>query len=472
VKIEIRISRKDFLKLIWRISFLLLLSGLVKRTSFEKAYPSSSDTAELQSLINSSSAIAGTNEIILRRNYSIEETIYLRSNITIRGSLPNAETTITMNDKAGRKHIFSGRSVENIKLSNLTFDLNLTAQQVDFRGTENHPLSNITVEDCIFKRLGKGSWGLAIDYDHPESAAPSNYNTNILVKNCLFDGTGAKAGERNRLELAIFSNCHNLEVTQSIFQNVPAEEKDAGLSIYGYCRDVIIYGNRFMSNVSDMYIQQATSIIVENNYFSSQVRIMDSRSIIMQNNDIQNLQIIDFDSPQYDTNTSQYRGSRDIRVSGNKIDTTLGGGVEDSPAEADHATHDSAVELRLHNNIDNMPKNIEISGNQVICSRSFVLMKDIKIEAKDYVDNLRVSKNSVIKTWASINQGIVELRTIPDVPNHGLNDCSLEGNNFTKSSTIDDDLPWDVLITTLGATNLSVDASNNFFNNLGVKIGT
>ena len=71
----------------------------------------------------------------------------------------------------------------------------MTAQQVDFRGTENHPLANITVEDCVFKRLGKGSWGLAVDYDYPQSAAPSNYNIDILVKNCLFDGTGARAGE-------------------------------------------------------------------------------------------------------------------------------------------------------------------------------------------------------------------------------------------------------------------------------------
>ena len=325
MKRETRISRKEFLKSIWRISLLLLFGRFVQRSSFNKAYSSSSDTAELQSLINGSSAIAGTDEIILRRNYNIEDTIHLRSNITIRGSLPNAGTTIIMNVKAGRRHIFSGRSVENVKLLNLTFDLNLTAQQVDFRGTENHPLANITVEDCVFKRLGKGSWGLAVDYDYPQSAAPSNYNTDILLKNCLFDGTGARAGEMNRLELAIFSNCHNLEVTQCIFQNVPAEEKDAGLSIYGYCRDVVVSDNRFMSNVSDMYIQQATSIIVENNYFGSQVRIMDTRSITVQNNDIQNLQIIDFDSPEYDANTSQYRGSRDIKISNNKINTTLGG---------------------------------------------------------------------------------------------------------------------------------------------------
>ena len=257
MKRETRISRKEFLKSIWRISLLLLFGRFVQRSSFNKAYSSSSDTAELQSLINGSSAIAGTDEIILRRNYNIEDTIHLRSNITIRGSLPNAGTTIIMNVKAGRRHIFSGRSVENVKLLNLTFDLNLTAQQVDFRGTENHPLANITVEDCVFKRLGKGSWGLAVDYDYPQSAAPSNYNTVILLKNCLFDGTGARAGEMNRLELAIFSNCHNLEVTQCIFQNVPAEEKDAGLSIYGYCRDVVVSDNRFMSNVSDMYIQQA-----------------------------------------------------------------------------------------------------------------------------------------------------------------------------------------------------------------------
>lgn len=466
---EIGISRKDFLKLIWKMSLLLLFSKLVKRSSFEKAYSPSSDTAELQSLINSSSAIAGTNEIVLKRNYNIEDTIHLRSNITIKGSLPNAGTTITMDDNVGARHIFSARSVENVKLSNLTFDLNLTAQQVDFRGTENHPLANITVEDCIFKRLGKGSWGLAVDYDYPQSITPSKHNTNILLKNCLFDGIGARAGETNRLELAIFSNCHNLEVTQCIFQNVPAGEKDAGLSIYGYCKDVVISSNRFMSNVSDMYTQQATSIILKNNYFTSQVRIMDTRSITIQNNDIQNLQIIDFDSPEYDTNTSQYRGSRDIKIFDNKINTTLGGSSED-PLTADRAKHDSAVELRLHNNIDNMPKNIEISGNQVICSRSFVLMKDIRSEAKDYVDNLKVSNNSVTKTWASTNQGIVELRTDSGVPNHGLNNCSLKGNYFTRSSTIGGDLPWDVLITTSGANNLSVDSSYNFFNNLGVKI--
>jgi hypothetical protein len=467
MKRETRISRRDFLKSIWKISLLLLFSRFVHRSSFNKAYSSSSDTAELQSLINGSSAIAGTHEIILQRNYNIEDTIHLRSNITIRGSLPNAGTSIMMNVKAGRRHIFSGRSVENVKLINLTFDLNLTAQQVDFRGTENHPLANITVEDCVFKRLGKGSWGLAVDYDYPHSASPSNYNTDILLKNCLFDGTGARAGEMNRLELAIFSNCHNLEVTQCIFQNVPAKEKDAGLSIYGYCRDVVVSDNRFMSNVSDMYIQQATSIIVENNYFGSQVRIMDTRSITVQNNDIQNLQIIDFDSPEYDANTSQYRGSRDIKISDNKINTTLGG---EGSLAADHASQVSAVELRLHNNIYNMPKNIVISGNQVICSRSFILMKDIRSESKDYVDNLRVWNNSVVKTWASIDQGIVELRTDSDVPNHGLNNCSLKGNYFTRSLTIEGDLPWDVLITTPGARNLSVDSSYNLFNNLGVKI--
>ena len=117
MKRETRISRKEFLKSIWRISLLLLFGRFVHRSSFNKAYSSSSDTAELQSLINSSSAIAGTDEIILQRNYNIEDTIHLTSNITIRGSLPNAGTTIIMNVKAGRRHIFSGRQLKMLNYS-------------------------------------------------------------------------------------------------------------------------------------------------------------------------------------------------------------------------------------------------------------------------------------------------------------------------------------------------------------------
>ena len=164
---EIRISRRDFLKLLWGICIVFLFSRLVQRTSGQKTYSSASDTAELQSLINRASTIAGTDEIILQKNYNLDDTIYLKSNITIRGSLANAGINITMNKNTSPKNIFSGHSVENVKLINLTFDFNLTAQQIDFRGSKNHPLANIIVEDCIFKRLGKGSRGLAVDYDYP-----------------------------------------------------------------------------------------------------------------------------------------------------------------------------------------------------------------------------------------------------------------------------------------------------------------
>ena len=220
-----------------------------------------------------------------------------------------------------------------------------------------------------------------------------------------------------------------------------------------------------MSNVSDMYIQQATSIIVENNYFGREVRIMDSKSISLQNNDIRNLQITDFDSSEYDANPSQYRGSRDLKILNNRINTRLG----EFPLIIDQMMEESAVELRLHNNMKNMPKNIEISGNQVICSRSFVLMKNMRRDARGYVDNLRILNNHVKKTWASMNQGIIELRTDINIPNHGLNNCSVKGNHFARSSTRGD-LPWDVLVATSGATNLSVDSSDNFFNNRGVNI--
>ena len=176
--------------------------------SSRKGNPYSSDTIELQRLIDMTSLIAkNDNEVVLERNYTIDNTIYVKSNITIRGSLPNAGTIITMsniNDNGFGKHILSGRSVENVKLINITFDLNLTAQQVDFRGTENSPIKNVIVQDCVFKRLGKKCWGLTVDYDFPPTVAPSNYNQNILVKNCLFDGTGAEGGEGRSLELVLY----------------------------------------------------------------------------------------------------------------------------------------------------------------------------------------------------------------------------------------------------------------------------
>jgi hypothetical protein len=372
-----------------------------------------------------------------------------------------------MNSNAGRVKIFSGRSVENVKLSNLTFDLNLTGQQVDFRGDEVSPLSNIEIENCVFKRLGEGCWGLAVDYDYPQSSAPTKYNRNIIIKNCLFDGTGAKAGEKNRLELAIFSNCQGLDITECVFQNVPEGEKDAGLAIYGYCRDVMVSGNRFLSNVSDMYIQQSTSVTVEKNYFGRQVRIMDSRSITVKNNDIRNLQIIDFDSADYDANPSQYRGSRGIKVSNSRLDTQLGTGA---PLSADNAGNLSAIEIRLHNNIFNMPKHIEIAGNHVVCARSFVLMKDMRSDAQDYVDDLRIWNNTVEKTSATLNQGIIELRTNSRIPKEGLNNCFIMANYFARSSVSKSNLPWDVLVTTSGANNFFVDSSSNHFNNLGLKV--
>jgi hypothetical protein len=290
--------------------------------------------------------------------------------MTIKGSLPNAGISITMDNNGDGKYMFSGRSIENVEIINLTFDLNLVAKQVHFRGDDLSPIQNITIDGCIFKRLGKRSWGLAILYDEPEKTSPKNYNRNILVKNCLFDGTGARASENARLELAIFSNCRNLTISECTFQNVPANEEDAGLAIYGFCRDLIVRGNKFFSNVSDMHIQQATSVMLEYNYFGRQLRIMDSRSLVIRHNEIENLQIIDFDSPSYDMNNAQYRGSRDIVISENKINTGLSRiGLAD-------VNYDTAVENILNNNITNIPKKIQITGNEVICRRTFLLMKD------------------------------------------------------------------------------------------------
>ena len=147
-----------------------------------EAYSSSSDTAQLQLLIDESSMMTGSNEIVLQRDYHIDDTIHLKSNITLRGSLPHAGVSIVMNNKGSGKYIFSGASVKNIKLINLTFDLNLVAKQVHFRGNDASPIQNITVDGCVFKHLGKRSWGLATLYDEPESTAPKNYNSNILVR--------------------------------------------------------------------------------------------------------------------------------------------------------------------------------------------------------------------------------------------------------------------------------------------------
>lgn len=432
---------------------------------FREAYSSSSDTAQLQSLIDESQVTTdGNGEVVLQRDYHIDDTIRLKSNLTLRGSLPNAGLSIVMDNNRGLgKYIFSGDSVKNVKLINLTFDLNLVAKQVHFRGNDSSPIQNITVDGCVFKHLGKRSWGLAVLYDEPEATAPKNYNSNIIVSNCLFDGTGAKASENARLELAIFSNCQHLTINQCTFQNVPTNEKDAGLAIYGHCRDVNVKNTKFLSNVSDMYIQQATSVLVENNHFASQVRIMDSRALTIRHNDIENLQIVDFDSPSYDLNTAQYRGSRDIVISENRINTEL------NIAGANHINRDTAVEILLHNNVQNMPKRITISGNQIITSRVFLLMKDMRDDTKDYVDGLEISNNRVLKTSAISNQGIIELRTDPNVPKDGLDNCSIRDNYFARSSVGDDQLPWDVLVTTSGVSNLIADNSNDF-NNLGVKI--
>ena len=212
-----------------------------------------------------------------------------------------------------------------------------------------------------------------------------------------------------------------------------------------------------------MYIQQSTSVLIENNYFGSQVRIMDSRSLTIRQNDIENLQIVDFDSPSYDLNTAQYRGSRDIVISDNRINTEL------STAGLFHVNRDTAVEIMLHNNIDNMPKRIAITGNQVITSRIFLLMKDMRGDAKDYVDYLKISNNNVLKTSAIANQGLIELHTNSSVPKHGLDNCSITENHFARSSVNEDQLPWDVLVTTSGVSNLIADDSNDF-GNLGVKI--
>ena len=430
-----------------------------------EAYSASSDTAQLQSLIDQSPVTTdGNSEVILQRDYHIDDTIHLKSNLTLRGSLPNAGISVVMdNNKGLGKYMFSGDSVRNVKLINLSFDLNLVAKQVHFRGDDSSPIQDITADGCVFKHLGKRSWGLAVLYDEPETTAPKNYNSNIVVRNCLFDGTGAKASENARLELAIFSNCRHLTIDQCTFQNVPANEKDAGLAIYGHCRDVSVKNTKFLSNVSDMYIQQATSVLVENNYFASQVRIMDSRSLIIRHNDVENLQIVDFDSPSYDLNTAQYRGSRDIVISENRINTEL------NIAGSNHVKRDTAVEIMLHNNVQNLPKRITITGNQIITNRVFLLMKDMRDDAKDYVDGLEISNNRVLKTSAISNQGIVELRTNSNVPNDGLDNCSISDNYFARSSVSDDQLPWDVLVTTPGASNLIVDDSNEF-GNLGVKI--
>jgi len=441
--LEARISRKDFIILLCATIVIFLFGRLMDRGSVRKGYSATSDTTELQSLIEKASDTL--DEIVLTRDYNIEDTIHLRSNITLRGSLPNAGTHITANKKAAGKYMFSGNSVENVKLINITFDLNFAGQQVDFHGREGSPVTNIIVEDCVFKQLGRLCRGLAVDYHYPRSATTTDYNRNIIVKNCVFDGAGAKGKRHGSLELAIFSNCRFLNITQCTFQNVPAE-KDAGLAIYGYCRDVEIKANRFLSNVSDMYIQQATSVIVENNYFGSQVRIKDSRLVSLRNNGVRNLQIIDFDSEAFDTHPSLYRGSKEIIISNNRINTKANSWDQKKRGKAKPI---DAIEIMLHNNIANMPKDIEISSNQVTCSAAFVNMKGMRSDSKDYIDNLKIWNNSVIKTSAVATRGIIELHINSNVPNQGLNSCSIIGNSVAESQ-----LPWDLLVTPSGVKNL------------------
>jgi hypothetical protein len=214
-----------------------------------------------------------------------------------------------------------------------------------------------------------------------------------------------------------------------------------------------------------MYIQQAEAITVENNYFGSEIRIMDSRSIIIRNNDFQNLKIVDFDSPTYDFNRSQFRGSKDITISNNRIDTALGG------VQLVDGSRDTAIEIILHNNLANMPKDIEISANQIACFRSFIVMKEMSANTRDYIADLLIFNNSVIKTSAFTNQGIIELRNNSDTPKHGLDYCIITGNYIAKASVSNDRLPWDVLITDSSPTSLILVDRTNRFNNLGVKIG-
>lgn len=59
-----------------------------------------------------------------------------------------------INDNVLGKHILSDRSVENVKLINLTFDLNLTAQQVDFNLRLKMELYKIVYSNVLEKSVG------------------------------------------------------------------------------------------------------------------------------------------------------------------------------------------------------------------------------------------------------------------------------------------------------------------------------
>jgi len=76
-------------------------------------------------------------------------------------------------------------------------------------------------------------------------------------------------------------------------------------------------------------------------------------------------------------------------------------------------------------------------------------MKGMRSDSKDYIDNLKIWNNSVIKTSAVATRGIIELHINSNVPNQGLNSCSIIGNSVAESQ-----LPWDLLVTPSGVKNL------------------
>ena len=148
--------------------------------------------------------------------YTYNSAITLKSNLTIIAY--GATFVCSTSGTAGFLAMNQSLGADNVKIYGLTIDCNNHAGPVSIRGQEtaSQTATNITIQDCIFKKPGSNLELLLFNHVYNDAiAVQTQRHDNIRIVNCEFDGTGGSGtGELCRIE-----NTRNALVVGCRFQN-------------------------------------------------------------------------------------------------------------------------------------------------------------------------------------------------------------------------------------------------------------
>lgn len=299
------------------------------------------------------------------------------NNVSFEGESRDESILRLKGNQPGFSSIISLLNVQNINITNLTFDGNYLNQ-----ATPSHPnehlhgiymdkVTHVMIRNCNFYNTGGDGLGMR-GVDVP--------STDILIENCNFDNN-----QRNGLTLG--SGYKNITIRNCYFgkkiKNSPIDSEPSS----GYCGDVLIENNNIETDnlltVGAYKDSLAQNIIIRNNKMLGSFFIIYAKNVLIEHNTFTNF-------PQRAAVTILRRNS-DIIIRNNDI-TSVG-----KPAFV--ITYSAGM----------YSQNILINSNTIHFNADSDACFDIK-----GCDDIKITNNSIFNTAKSTLVNLYATRTISD----------------------------------------------------------